>query len=42
LLDRLGRGWFFTLVGVVSGITGMVVTLGIRMRGMAWRNGRAA
>jgi multidrug resistance protein len=42
LLDHLGSGWFFTLLGAISGTTGMVLTLGIRTRGMAWRNGRAA
>ena len=42
LLDRLGSGWFFTMLGLFSGITGVVVTFGIRSRGMAWRNGRAA
>lgn len=42
LLDCLGRGWFFTLLGAISGITGMAVTLCIRAKGMAWRNSRAA
>jgi hypothetical protein len=42
LLNCLGRGWFFTVVGLVSGITGAGVTRGIRTRGMIWRNARPA
>jgi hypothetical protein len=42
LLNQLGKGWFFTVVGLISGITSVGVTLGTRRRGIIWRNARPA
>jgi hypothetical protein len=42
LLDRLGRGWFFTFVGGSTGLFGMVAIWAIRQKGMQWRKERQA
>jgi multidrug resistance protein len=40
LLDRLGWGWVFTILGVVAGCSSMIVTWILRCKGMGWRNFR--
>lgn len=40
LLDRMGRGWYFTFLGIVSGVLGVLVVAGIRWKGMEWRQRR--
>lgn len=40
LLDRMGQGWYFTLLGLVSGVSGVLVVAGIRWKGMKWRQRR--
>ena len=40
LLDSIGIGWFFTLVGLVSGVGGVVAIALMRWKGMAWRQQR--
>jgi multidrug resistance protein len=40
LLDALGRGWYFTALGILSGGCGAVAVWLIRTRGMDWRRQR--
>ena len=40
LLDAAGRGWYFTLLGLWSGVFGAVAVWLIRRKGMQWRTGR--
>jgi hypothetical protein len=40
LLDSIGTGWFFTLVGLISGGGGVVAIGLMRWKGMAWRQQR--
>jgi MFS family permease len=40
LLDALGRGWYFTALGIWSGGCGAVAVWLIRTRGMDWRTKR--
>jgi MFS family permease len=40
LLDAVGRGWFFTMVGLGSGAFGAIAVLLIRTKGMGWRRER--
>ncbi len=40
LLDCLGRGWFFTLLGSTSGVIGFGTIWVIRSKGMEWRGQR--
>lgn len=37
LLDRLGQGWFFTLVGGIAGSSAALAIWAIRRKGMPWR-----
>ncbi|KFZ01817.1 hypothetical protein V500_00600 [Pseudogymnoascus sp. VKM F-4518 (FW-2643)] len=39
-LDKMGRGWYFTLLGLLSGLGGIVVVFLIRSRGLQWRTER--
>ena len=42
-LDNImGRGWFFTLLSIVSGVGGAAAVLLIRIRGKKWRGQRAS
>lgn len=40
LLSALGRGWYFTILGIWSGICGAAAVLVIRQKGMKWRTER--
>jgi MFS family permease len=39
-LDRMGRGWYFTFLGLFSGFGGIIVVFLIRSRGRQWRTKR--
>lgn len=41
LLDRLGWGWVFTVLGLMAGCLGMLATWTLRSRGIVWRKRRA-
>jgi multidrug resistance protein len=40
VLDSVGRGWFFTVLGLWSGSCGVIAVWLIRKKGMDWRNTR--
>jgi MFS family permease len=40
LLDKLGRGWYFTILGIWSGVSGALAVWLIRRKGMEWRTRR--
>lgn len=40
LLDSMGRGWYFVLLGLVSGVSGTLTVLLIKWKGMKWRQRR--
>lgn len=40
LLDVAGRGWYFTVLGLWSGVLGAVAVALLRWRGMKWRQAR--
>ena len=40
LVDSMGAGWFFTLLGILCGIGGRGSQTVIRKWGMRWRNAR--
>jgi hypothetical protein len=40
LMDRMGIGWFFTLVGIASGVGGLISHRIVVDRGMKWRQRR--
>ncbi|MCJ1244024.1 hypothetical protein MMC30_001221 [Trapelia coarctata] len=40
LVDVMGRGWFFTLLTLVSGVGGLATVWAIQTRGMKWRGQR--
>lgn len=40
LLDRLGRGWYFTILGIWSGGFGVLAVWSIRKKSMEWRTRR--
>lgn len=42
LLDAVGRGWYFTVLGIWSGGCGAVAVWAIQTRGMQWRGARMA
>ena len=42
LLDAAGRGWYFTLLGLWSGVFGAVTVSLLRRKGMQWRTRRMA
>lgn len=42
LLDTLGRGWYFTALGVVSGAAGSAAVWAIQTHAMKWRSRRRA
>ncbi|KAL1393073.1 major facilitator superfamily domain-containing protein [Phyllosticta capitalensis] len=37
LIDAAGRGWYFTVLGLWSGLCGILTVFLIQTRGMAWR-----
>ena len=37
LVDVMGRGWFFTVLAILSGGGGLVINWAINSRGMQWR-----
>lgn len=39
-LDKMSRGWYFTLLGLLSGLGGIVVVFLIHSRGLQWRTER--
>ncbi|KIX99886.1 uncharacterized protein Z520_04522 [Fonsecaea multimorphosa CBS 102226] len=41
LFDAMGRGWFFTLAGVLSGVGGAAAVSALNSKGMAWRSRRS-
>ncbi|KAK8244641.1 major facilitator superfamily domain-containing protein [Phyllosticta capitalensis] len=40
LIDAAGGGWYFTVLGLWSGLCGILTVFLIQTRGMAWRVGR--
>ena len=42
LVHALGRGWFFTLLGIVTGVAGFVAVLLIQTCGRKWRGQRTS
>lgn len=40
LTVSLGRGWYFTLLGILSGVSGAAAIWGLTTRGMEWRSQR--
>lgn len=40
LLDGMGRGWFFTFLGILSGVVGVAAVWAIQAWGMKWRGRR--
>ena len=40
LFDRVGRGWFFTIFGLWSGLGGLLAVWALRKWGMEWRGRR--
>ena len=40
LVDALGRGWYFTLLGVLNGLLGGLAVWMLQMYGRQWRDGR--
>ena len=40
LLVALGRGWYFTILGIWSGVFGCMAVFLIRSKGMQWRRKR--
>jgi MFS family permease len=40
LLNALGRGWYFTILGIWSGVFGSLAVWFIRRNGMEWRTRR--
>ena len=40
LIDTIGKGWFFTLLAILSGIFGLIGNLSLRLWGMQWRKQR--
>jgi multidrug resistance protein len=40
LFDCIGHGWFFTLVGIVSGLSSSLAISTIQQKGMKWRSKR--
>lgn len=40
LLDRVGRGWYFTLMAFISGVLGGLATWIVKTKGMRWRKER--
>jgi predicted MFS family arabinose efflux permease len=42
LLDSVGRGWYFTVLGIWSGGCGTIAVWAIQTRGMKWRRARRA
>lgn len=41
LIDVMGRGWFFTLLGLLSGVGGLAAHTALRRWGMEWRKARS-
>ena len=42
MLDALGRGWYFTTLGLVSSVIGSAAAWAVRAQGMKWRLQRRA
>ena len=42
LIDIMGKAWYFTALGFVSGVAGSVLVQLLQTRGMAWRQKRLA
>ncbi|MCJ1365438.1 hypothetical protein MMC16_004559 [Acarospora aff. strigata] len=42
LVDVIGKGWFFSLVGILCGVGGLISVMALRRWGMAWRKVRGA
>ncbi|KKY27862.1 putative major facilitator superfamily [Phaeomoniella chlamydospora] len=40
LIDVMGKGWLFTLLGILTGAGGFAAHHTLRQRGMEWRNSR--
>ena len=40
LFDAIGKGWFFTLMGVLSGVGGIIAVYALNAKGMSWRQAR--
>ncbi|KAI1203691.1 major facilitator superfamily domain-containing protein [Nemania serpens] len=40
LVDAAGRGWYFTVLGLWSGVLGFVAVFALRRNGMRWRRTR--
>jgi hypothetical protein len=41
IIDKIGYGWFFTLLGLLSGIYGLGAYLCVMAFGMEWRQRRS-
>jgi len=41
LTQKIGQGWFFTMVGILSGAAGLVATCVLNEKGMGWRRKRS-
>jgi len=40
LVDVMGKGWFFSLLGLLSGVGGLTAQAALRRWGMEWRKAR--
>lgn len=40
LVDILGKGWFFTMLGLISGVGGLAAQTALRRWGLKWRKAR--
>ena len=40
LIDVIGKGWFFTLLGLLSGVGGLAAQTALRRWGLEWRRAR--
>ena len=41
LIDVMGKGWFFTFLGLLSGVGGLAAQTALRRWGMGWRKARS-
>lgn len=41
LVDVMGKGWFFTLLGLMSGVGGLAAQTALRRWGLKWRRARS-
>lgn len=42
LVDIMARGWYFTLLSIISGVAGAAAVWAVQTRGMRWRGHRVA